>query len=463
MRQPRSLSTRVLAAATLLLLFFFGLAFAALDVAFGRAARSGLEEVLQSQVLALLAAADPGEAHMLVMPAGLPESRFARPGSGLYGRLIDGQDETVWVSDSAVGLRLPGRLPDRTGRIAFEEVTMAGDVELLNAALRIEWEFEDGHVEPFAFVVSSSLDGLKAQVGRFRTWLGGGFALLVVVLVGAQFLVLRFLLQPLGQAENEVRDIEAGSRSRLSGGYPAEIEALSGSINTLIESERARSKRYRESLDNLAHSLKTPMAVVRSQLDTRPDDDSGVVREQLDRMQGIVDYQLHRAAARGATLGTAHIAVAPVADSLLQALAKVYRDRGIRVERSIEQGATFPGEKGDLTELLGNVLDNAFKYSAGRVALRVSAARRGDGWPSDGLGIEVDDDGPGLSAVEPDELLRRGARGDASAPGQGIGLSVVADIVTAYGGELDMGPSAMGGAKIRIFLPSPAMAGDLDD
>jgi two-component system sensor histidine kinase PhoQ len=407
-RQPRSLSTRVLTAATLLLLFFFGLAFAALDVAFGRAARTSLEELLQSQVLALLTAADPAQRHMLAMPKGLPEPRFARPGSGLYGRLIDGQDETVWISDSAIGLRLPGRLPADTGRIVFEEATMDDGVDLLNAALRIEWEFDDGHVEPFAFVVSSSLEGLHAQVGRFRTWLGGGFALLVVILVGAQFLVLRFLLKPLGQAEDEVREIEAGSRRRLSGGYPAEIEALSGSVNLLIDSERARSKRYRESLDNLAHSLKTPIAVIRSQLDTRTDADPGEVREQLDRMQGIVEYQLHRAAAPGATLGLAHTPVAPVADSLLEALAKVYRDRGIRASSSVDPDGLFPGERGDLAELLGNVLDNAYKFCQGRVSLSVSrVVGNGDGSNGELL-IVVEDDGPGMPAGAADDLFRTG-------------------------------------------------------
>jgi two-component system sensor histidine kinase PhoQ len=463
MKRPQSLGRQVLTAATLLLVFFFGLAFAALDVAFGRAARSSLEEVLHSQVLALLAAADPAEGHMLVMPKGLPESRFSRPGSGLYGRLIDGQDETVWVSDSAVGLRLPGRLPVDTGRITFEEVTMADGVKLLSAALRIEWEFDDGRLEPFVFAVSSSLDGLDAQVGRFRTWLGGGFALLVMILLGAQFLVLRFLLRPLGKAEKEVREIEAGSRPRLSSGYPAEIEALSGSVNTLIESERARSKRYRESLDNLAHSLKTPIAVVRSQLDSRKDEDSGVVSEQLDRMQSIVEYQLNRAAVHGSTLGQAPTAVAPVAESILDALGKVYRDREIQVSAELDAAAAFPGDRGDLAELLGNVLDNAFKYGRARVNLGIRVALAVDGWPGEGLGLEVDDDGPGLLPEKAGELLRRGARGDDSAPGQGIGLSVVADIVRSYGGELSLGRSALGGAKARIFIPATGSDPDSSD
>ncbi|MGD8965574.1 MAG: hypothetical protein PVI12_08180, partial [Gammaproteobacteria bacterium] len=207
MTDRRALSTRVLTAATFLMILFFATAFVALDLAFRRAAESSLEELLQSQVMGLLAAADPADDHMLRLPETLPEARFSRPGSGLYGQVIDDQGETIWTSASALGLRLPTRIPQDTGRIRFDRAGMDDGTELLSAALAIEWEFDDGRTSRFVFAVSSSLRGLHAQVARYRTWLGGGFAALLMILLGIQLVLLRYLMRPLGRAASEVREI----------------------------------------------------------------------------------------------------------------------------------------------------------------------------------------------------------------------------------------------------------------
>jgi len=451
MKLGGSLSSRVLAAATVLLIVFFGLAFAALDVAFRRAAERALEDVLESQVLGLLAAADPGQSDMLNLPPDLPETKFSRPGSGLYGRLIDGQEETVWISRSAIGMRLPAFIPDAPGRAVFRRFSLVDGTQLMSAALRIEWEFEDGKAAPFVFNVSSSLDSLNAQIRRYRNWLSGGFAALVLILIGAQILVLRFLLQPLKQAEQEVREIEAGARLRLSEGYPTEIEALSNSVNVLIDSERARSERYRESLDNLAHSLKTPLAVIRTQAGAPERIDSALVEEQVATMQGIVDYQLRRATTGGAPLGRERTQALPVAQALLDALTKVYREKPVRVDQHLEPDAVFPGGRGDLTEILGNLLDNAFKFSRQRVRLRINTGTALTG-TGDGIEILVEDDGPGLPDTDSPRVLERGVRGSDLAPGQGIGLTVVRDLIEAYGGQITLAESALGGAAIRVTI-----------
>jgi len=444
-----SLSTRVLVAATILLLVFFGFAFIALDLAFRRAAEASLEDLLQSQVMGLLAAADPVEGEMLGLPDTLPETRFSRPGSGLYGRVIDEQDETVWTSRSALGLRLPAVIPEEPGRIRFDRLSLRDGTELLNAALRIEWEFDGGRSSSFVFMVTSSLDGLQAQIRRFRTWLGSGFGVLLILLLGAQLLLLRKLMRPLGQAESEVRQIEAGTRQKLSDGYPAEIQALSASINGLIDSERSRTRRYRESLDNLAHSLKTPLAVIRSQLEGSTVD-ADAVNDQVSRMHDIVDHQLRRAAAAGVSLGHPGVAVSAQIRPLLDALAKVYTGKHVRVSMDLDDSVVFPGERDDLMEVLGNVLDNAFKYCAAEV--RVRTARQGTGADA-ALSIAVEDDGPGLTAPERERLLGRGVRGSSASPGQGIGLAVVTDIVEALGGSVSLGDSALGGACVEVRIP----------
>ncbi len=449
MTRPGSLSARVLIGATLLLLIFFGLAFAALDLAFRRAAEASLEDLLQSQVMGLLAAADPMGGGLLGLPDALPESRFSRPGSGLYGRVIDEQDETVWTSRSSLGLRLPAVIPEDTGQIRFDRLSLGDGTELLNAALRIEWEFDAGRSSSFVFMVTSSLDGLRAQITRFRTWLGSGFGALLLLLLGAELLMLRKLMRPLGQAEAEVRQIEAGARQKLSEGYPAEIQALSTSINGLLESERSRTRRYRESLDNLAHSLKTPLAVIRSQLEAGRVDASAV-DDQVSRMHDIVDHQLRRAAAAGISLGHPGVPVSPQVQPVLDALAKVYGSKRVSVSTDLDDGAVFPGGRDDLMEVLGNVLDNAFKYCAAEVQVQV--ARQGNG-ANEFLSISVEDDGPGLTAPERERLLGRGVRGAGNSPGQGIGLAVVSDIVRALGGSVSLGDSARGGARVEVRIP----------
>jgi two-component system sensor histidine kinase PhoQ len=454
---PRALRTRVLAASMGLLALFLGLTFLGLDLAFRRAAEQALEDVLDSQVLGLLSAADETDARSLALPVGLAETRLSRPGSGLYGRVTSARGDPVWLSRSALGLELPPSGNLDPGRPEYRVETLPAGDELMLVHLRVEWEFEDGSAEDFVFTVASSMQGYHEQVGRYRTRLGGWFALLTVILGAAQLLILRFVLKPLRQAEREIGEIETGRRDRLSGGYPAELEALARNVNELIESERARSTRYRQSLDNLAHSLKTPLAVVRSQIEAEGpiEERAVVVIEQVERMQGIVDYQLRRAAA-GGTVGQTQIEVAPVAEATLSALSKVYADRRISVDAELSPGAAFVGDRGDLAEILGNLLDNAFKWSRGAVRIAVRDVG-GRGQP--GLEIVVEDDGPGLDPSASASLTRRGERGDEAVPGQGIGLAVVSEILAARGGQLAFDASPLGGARVTARLPGSGRAG----
>ena len=448
---PVSLTRRVMLGATLLLGVFFGFAFVALDEGFSRAAEQALEDLLESQVLGLLTAADPGPQRQLVLPNALPEARFSRPGSGLYAQVTEADGETVWISESATGLRMPAPAPKAPGRILFRSVELDDGTELLSASLRVEWEFDDGSLRDFIFSVSSSLEGYRAQIKRYRKQLGTWFLLLTLIFVAAQLAALRFLLRPLGQAEREVRQVEAGERENLSRGYPSELGALAGSVNTLIEGERARTRRFRQSLDNLAHSLKTPLAVMRSQLEGG-ETNALQIQEQLDRMQGIVDYQLRRAASGAATLSREQTPVAPMVGGIVEALKKVYADKSPEIVSKVDGDTVFPGERGDLAEILGNLLDNACKWCRRRVRLDVrpitaSASGRA------GMQIVVEDDGPGMPVAEAERLVQRGARGDEQVPGQGIGLAVVRDLVEPRGGELAISVSALGGTRIEVRLP----------
>jgi len=214
----------------------------------------------------------------------------------------------------------------------------------------------------------------------------------------------------------------------------------------LLADERRQRERYRNTLADLAHSLKTPLSILKNEA-ARPelDESTGAaLNEQVDRMNDIVGYQLERAVASSSALYRASVPVAPVVDKLVTALARVYQDKGVVIDADI-QAENFAGDERDLYELLGNLLDNACKYGGGRVglALRDRAER---------LLIQVDDDGPGIAETNHEQVLRRGARLDTRESGQGIGLAVVAEIVDRYDGKIAIRQAALGGASLQVVL-----------
>jgi two-component system sensor histidine kinase PhoQ len=269
---------------------------------------------------------------------------------------------------------------------------------------------------------------------------------MLVVLSG----LLTFVLLPVRRLERQVREVEAGERVKLTGRYPSEIVGLADNLNTLIDTERRRLARYRNTLDDLAHSLKTPLAAMRTLLaeqrtrSQEPTQDA--LNRELERMDQRVSYQLRRARATGASgLGTEPVAVAPIVEDLKQTLDKVYRDKRVVCTAEIAPGAVFRGDPGDLTEILGNLMDNGYKYCKARVRVAATSS-------PERLVITVGDDGRGITADEAATLFERGKRADESVPGQGIGLAVVRETVELYRGTLDVGRSVLGGAELRVEL-----------
>jgi two-component system sensor histidine kinase PhoQ len=277
-------------------------------------------------------------------------------------------------------------------------------------------------------------------------WFGGVTLTTVIVLAG----LLRWVLRPLRRLERQVQEVESGLRGRLTGELPTELIGLAGNLNALIETERRRLSRYRNTLDDLAHSLKTPLAAMRMLLsegsNADPTTQARALDHELERMDQRVSYQLRRARASGATgLGVEPVAVEPAIHDLLQTLDKVYRDKGVSCELDIAPRATFRGDPGDLSEILGNLLDNAYKYCRRRVAVVVTSR-------ASGVEISIGDDGPGIEEAAVARLLERGTRADESVPGQGIGLAVVRETVELYHGTLSVGESPLGGAEVTIDL-----------
>jgi two-component system sensor histidine kinase PhoQ len=262
---------------------------------------------------------------------------------------------------------------------------------------------------------------------------------------------MRRLLQPLRQVEAEIADIETGERSELSETLPTELQGVARNMNILIASERARSERYRVTLDNLAHSLKTPLAAIRALLSERQKPEfEDRANEQIDRMDEIVRYQLRKPAAASAdSPGLTLVDVKSELDKLVSGLRKVHHDKSPHITLHIDSQARMRGDTGDFLELAGNLIDNACKWCESEVVVHADGATGS----KDGLRLVVADDGPGIPESAVQELLQRGTRLDESTPGHGIGLAIVNDIAHSYGGQITIGRSDLGGAEIVVSIP----------
>ena len=296
---------------------------------------------------------------------------------------------------------------------------------------------------------------LSAQIRVFRgslwVYLGGAGVILLLL----QMLVLRWSLRPLRRVIFELSRVQRGELSGMTESHPRELEPLTDSINAFIESERENLDRQRNTLADLAHSLKTPLAVLRAQLDEGIH--ATALREELDtqlkRMNNLVSYQLARAASSGHALFAAPVPIESNAEEIVRGLEKVYASKGVICEFEIDPAARFHGEPGDLQELLGNLLENAFKWANSRVLLTATPTTT-VGNRRAGLLLAVDDDGPGIAEEDVAHVLQRGVRGDERVQGHGIGLAIVQDLVRGYRGELQVTRSQeLGGARFEVILP----------
>ena len=453
-----SLSARLLISVSVLLLFFFGVTIVVLNTAFRSAGEQSREDVLDGHLMALLAAAEPTEQGELEMPTDLHDPRLSSIGSGLYAEIRNTDGVVRWRSRSALGYEMPFNAISREGSRLFQKESLTDETPILILSLPVQWEFPDGELKPFVFRVAESLDSFNAQVARFRQQLFGWFAAVALVMLLAISALLRGLLRPLRQIETEIGAIEEGKRESLSGQFPTELMGVARNMNLLIDSERARSDRYKATLDNLAHSLKTPLAAMRVLLNQGlPAKFSDRFDEQIERMDEIVRYQLRKPATLATdNLVLTQVSVAKEVDRLVDGMRKVYHDKEPVIETAIDDGIQFRGDRGDFLELAGNLLDNACKWCDSRVRITVGRGMSEAGGKS-GLVLSVADDGPGIPADAAEALLQRGTRLDESTPGHGIGLAVVKDIAHSYGGQLSIQKSDLGGAEITVTI-SPATA-----
>lgn len=444
---PRSLKGRLLGASFALLPVIIAVAGYALQDSYAYSLESALERRLRLQAYLMIGAAEQQD-NQLVIPKKQDEARLGQETCGLihnhFGLL-------QWASATC-------------NYVSADVVSQAGDTKIDTGETRFR-HLHDDHLYLYQYPVKLTIDQqerrylfsviesdqtLYHDLNAYRTQLAGWLFAVTLLALMLQTLITRWGLRPLTELVNDLHRIERGESNRLAGSYPEEVQGVTDSLNQLLHSERSQRERYRNTLGDLAHSLKTPLAVIRGAATENLPYAAyrSSVEEQIKRMDQIVQYQLARAVRTPTSSTTSHsTALAPVIQRICAALGKVYREKAVDCQLVLDDGALFGADERDLMELLGNLLENAFKYCHSQV--RVSLSKN-----QEALLLNIEDDGPGISPKMRHVILQRGARADTSAaPGQGIGLTVAVDILSSYDGQLEVASSSLGGARFSITLP----------
>jgi len=437
---------RLVALAAIVMVISLGLVGLALDAAFYRSSEAGLEARMEPLVYLILAATEAEDDGSVSVADDPGDPRLSQPGSGIYAYVQGAGD--YWSSSSLLGMTLPELATIDPGQSRFSAPTKA----LAFYAFRygVAWELPDGSLLPVTVTILSDPQVLQQEVQAFRAGLSRSLAAVGIILVLAQLLFLALGLRPLRRITRDIAGVESGKLQRLEADYPKELEPLIRNLNHLLDTEKANQSRYRNALDSLAHSLKTPLSVIRSSLPADTGAKSELVENAVTDMQHLIATRLQRAAASTRRTMAQAIEVMPQAERLILSLKRIYSQKMINIDARIDLGLLFYGEQRDLLELLGNLLDNACKYGDTQVRLTADTLDAED--PRAGIHLQVEDNGAGIAGDARAQLLKRGVRGDERVEGDGLGLAIVLEIVTAYDGDITIGQSDLGGACIELSL-----------
>jgi signal transduction histidine kinase len=456
--QGRSLARRLF----LLTALWSALSLAAVGFVLVTAYRASVENAFDEQLAVHLKtligalAAQPDGAGTFRQPENPGEPRFELPLSGWYWvvrRVSD--DGVVAMSRSLVGevVRSPSEVGGQPGRDHVARAYVDGpDRQRLRVLERVV-DF-DGR-DRYRVAVAGNAGDLEADVSRF-TWRASlllGFV--AIGLVGSTLVLVRVALAPLDRMRRALWRIRSGRSERLEGTFAAEIDPLARELNDLIEANREATERARTHVGNLAHALKTPLSVILNEARASDEPLARRIAEQAELIRDHLSHHLDRArlVAQRRTIGVV-TDVEPVVERLARAMRRIHQDRGLELSVSVEPDLRFRGEKEDLEEALGNLLDNACKWCRGSVAIGVRTLPPEAGDDRRRLLARVDDDGPGLDPAERAEVLERGRRLDERVPGSGLGLAIVAELARLYGGSLVLDTAPEGGLRCDLVLPA---------
>ncbi|MEZ9820472.1 ATP-binding protein [Shewanella sp. 10N.286.45.A1] len=481
-----SLKARLIVSALLLILILMPLIGFGLNDAFKQQVKSASMNELKAYVYAILAVTEVIR-DGIFMPEVLLENQFNVIQSGLYAvittsrtpkeaasnsasfdaKFVEKTESTAisshlpplnqvqriaWRSSSLLGIEIPKSLPTPVkGQGQFSEVTLNKQPHLIYS-FSVSFELptldnKDGQQSdnrfPITIHIIKDQTEFQQQVSQFTQQLWRWLMILMGLLLVIQMAWLWWTLKPLSSLETELNAIENGKANQLTHEYPTELQAVAQQLNTLLSTEQNQRKRYRNALSDLAHSLKTPLAVIQSQSDL-----SAESFEQVSYINRIIGHQLKRAQSAAGSAWHLGVPVVDVSDKLVKNLPKIYCQPLIAIEQTVQRDAIFKGDQADLSEMLGNLLDNACKAAKGKVLLSVTHNAQS-------LIMQVEDDGNGIDKALQAQIFERGIRADSYKMGHGIGLAIVRDLVDSYHGQLSMGQSdLLGGARFTIIFKS---------
>jgi signal transduction histidine kinase len=437
-----SLKRRLVVAASLWVLTLTVAGGVALDLAFRASVTRAFDVNLADELRTLIAGVEAAGDRTWWLSQRPDDPRYESIYAGRYWQIVDPLGH-VERSRSLWDASLPLAPGDQPGAPRFVSIEGPAGQALRAVEQSIALPRLD---RPLSFQLSFSRDALDAEIARFTRLLAIALSLLAAGLLIAIWLQVGYGLQPLRRMTRALRDVREGRRDSLDPDQPAEVQPLVDELDAVLAHNRRLVERARSSSADLAHALKTPLSVMVAELHAPGDDWRAVMSRELGRTRELVNRHLNRAATTGTGRGR-RTAITPVVADILSAMRRIHADRGIAFDASIDASTAFAGEREDLEEMLGNLIDNAGKWASAHVQVAATVHENV-------VRIEVVDDGPGMSPDECADARERGRRFDEMTPGSGLGLAIVGDIADSYDGRLHLGRAALGGLSATLELPA---------
>ena len=458
-----SLIGRFIFASLLLLPIFIFISGTLLINSFKHSQLKAEQETLQTQLYLLLSHTEV-ENKQVILPDILTEPRFNQQNSGLYAAIYSDNDKELWRSPSAMLLNNDLNNDNLFFLVGNKQYSQVSKNKLTVNQLShdIEWLDENNQVTRLRFIVASDNSSLKAEIISYQNRLWQWLSAMGASLVAIQIVIMQWGFRPLKRLSRQLLALQENKIQQLDKHYPKEIQPIINDFNTILTYEKNQRERYHNTMSDLAHSLKTPLAVIQSQIQNQVqsqvnsnDELYPIINEQLARINQIINHQLKRAVIRvnqsAISTQTDKVSIKVITDRLIKTLCKIYIDKQIVFKNLVKEEHLFFGDEADLLEVMGNLLDNACKY--GHNAITIMTKK-----DAHTLSIYISDNGKGLSKTKYSTLLKRGARGDTAQTGQGIGLSVAVDIISSYKGGLtvnnNLGKPHLSGTCFCITLPT---------
>ena len=420
---------------------------------------AGINNELSAYSYSILAIVEVEDSQLL-MPEQLLETQFNVSQSGLYAVLtslpatnvnqkienkhnyqLTQQPQEIWRSQSLLWAWQSQLFKQPSlGQSQFYHVDIDSSRHFVYS-ISVSYGGEN-QPYPMTLHIIKQQNDLAKMMAEFHQKLLLGLAGLMLILLAVQYLWSIWTLKPLKTLRLELKSVEQGNKKRLEGIYPTELSQVTEQLNLLLSAEQKQRQRYRNALSDLAHSLKTPLAVIQSQQQLSP-----LTLEQLGIINAMVEHQLRKAQSAGQSAWHLGTNIAPIANKLVSSLGKIYRDKAITFNVNMPQKSIFKGDEADLLEILGNLLDNACKAANKKVSLTINESHNL-------ITFIIEDDGCGIEQARREEILQRGTRADTYQHGHGIGLAIVRDLVDSYQGSIAIETSSLlNGAKFTLSFP----------